>query len=502
MEGSYMTQEQRLKLAQQISKTSINLSSGKGDYATTSYSFFQPKHAQSSTPDTRHIRDIKASHFQLGSGSAYRSQSEFSARYPQHPDSAAAVKKSQKEIQEIRRHSVTLGNHKDSYATTSLVSFQANSAPVDGKQLLEVKQQMTNLRKHNYKFGDDPATLKSVFKQEYDNLRGATIEKAQQTKLKEELGKSHFVVGNSPMYYQSTAVREYGQKTANSNAEYKELKRELAKEHFVLGDSRTLLATTSQTAFTCKEGGRQDLNKEKLNNLRSSHFTLGNEKISYAPISKTSTTKETRSISIPPTNSQSLRKTNFVLGSDEVNWSTTHQNTHYYSNNIPRSIPRDSNADRSSNLILGTEAAPPVSTNQAIYRPTTSTGASKLDPKLNKELRGHHFKLGTDQKFYATTNSFYGAGKGEPSKLDPNLRKELGNSHFVYGNEPVPKISSVQKDYKPVSGGPEPANKHLAKNLRSSHFKLGNDSGMWNTNYKGNFTGVKPVPEKDWPFSK
>ena len=497
-----MTQEQRLKLAQQISKTSINLSSGKGEYVTTSYSFYQPKNASSLTPDTRHIRDIKASHFQLGSGSAYRSQSEFSARYPQHPTSAAAVKKSQKEIQEIRRHSVTLGNHKDSYATTSLVSFQANSAPVDGKQLLEVQQQMTNLRKHNFKFGDDPATLKSVFKQEYDNLRGANIERAQQTKLKEELGKSHFVVGNSPMYYQSTVTREFGQKAGNNNAEYKELKRELAKEHFVLGDSRTLMGTTSQAAFTYKEGGRQDLNKEKLKSLRSSHFTLGNEKISYAPISRTSSTQETRSISNPPTNSQSLRKTNFVLGSDEVNWSTTHQNTHYYSNNIPRSIPRDSNADRGSTLILGTEAAPPVSTTQAVYRPTTSAGPSKLDPKLNKELRGHHFKLGSDQKFYATTNSFYGAGKGEPSKLDPNLRKELGNSHFVYGNEPVPKISSVQKDYKLVSGGPEPANKQLAKNLRSSHFKLGNDQGMWNTNYKGNFTGVKPVPEKDWPFSK
>jgi hypothetical protein len=492
MEGKFLTKDQRVNMATQIRKTHFTLGGGCKSYNTTSHNTL--KH-QDRKPGAQFqvdlSKDLRKTHLVMGSDNSKKA-SEFTVSYPpKNTDgNRADLPKT-----DLKKHYAVLGTTMSGYNTE--VSHHYKPGFVSVQDVESARKIERNLRGHHFQLGTDRPTQRTTFASDFESK---TAEKAKVvTEVKNDLRKSHFVLGKAPKMLKSTSQSNF---TSPSGPAMFEMQRngEIRKEHFVLGTDRPTLASTHNKFFTRKEEGRQDLNVEKMKDLRSSHLVLGKEQACFSTSSLLNKPQTARPELQKDLHGLNIRATHFKLGSDTPKFQTSYLASTALTSPVLQTESSDSQRHLQSNIYFG-QGKVPKTVAQDSYRHPNPKEIEKPDPKLIKELRNHHFKLGKNESEYKTTYSDLGKGKGEPGMFEESRRQDLRTSHFKVGNENKHLLTTNQNDFVKYSESGSKSDGCLSKNLRKTHFSVGADKGQWMTEQRTNFNWIQPVPDREFKIT-
>lgn len=118
--------------------------------------------------------------------------------------------------------------------------------------------------------------------------------------------------------------------------------------------------------------------------------------------------------------------------------------------------------------------------------------AGKKDREAySNDLRGTHFRLGTDPD-NGVTSYVYDYRRFAPAtardKDAPAVSaRELAKKDFKLGSDKIDPVSSYKLDYPPKYAGAAGLNKELLKDLRATHYALGSDPNSFNTIHKQDY---------------
>lgn len=234
--------------------------------------------------------------------------------------------------------------------------------------------------------------------------------------------------------------------------------------------------------------------------IRKTHFTLGGGANTYNTTSSNNF-KNPSSLHKSQSNcnlSTELRKTHLIMGTDykphcsEFKFSYNNKKP-----NLSQSVLIKKDLSKHS-MVLGTTSIH--------YNPTTSssyklvkTNAQHMNSafQIERNLRKHHFDLGTDPttKNSTFTGDYY---EKQAEKVTQNeaLKKDLCESHFSLGRAPKMLKSSFQSQYPAYNI----QNTHLSKaqinTLRKEHFHLGSGSRSFSSS-NTIFSIIKPEGKQD-----
>ena len=491
MEGKFLTKTQRVNMAQQIRKSHFTLGGGCKSYNTTSQNFLKvPESKSASQFQVDLSKDLRKTHLVMGSDRSQKA-SEFTVSYP-----AKHIDKSNADCPktDLKKHSTVLGTTRPGYNTE--VSKNYKPAYVSVHDVESARKIERNLRGHHFELGTDRPTQKTTFAADFDS------KSAERTKevldIKNDLRKSHFILGKAPKMLKTTSQSNFvsPQATHVDNANNSDLRR----EHFVFGTDSQQMTSTHNQFFNSKGPGRQDLNMEKMKDLRSSHFALGKTQASYSTSALMAKPQTARVELHKDLTGLNIRASHFQLGGDSANFQTSYAASTRLTSPVVPSQSNDSLRHLHSNIYFGQDKFPKTCA-QASYNNPNRKDIEKPDPKLIKELRSHHFKLGNEGGEYKTTASGLGQGKGERGVFDEDRRKDLRASHFKVGNGNQHLLTTNMNDFVRYKEGGAKSDERLAKNLRKTHFSVGAEKGQWMTEQRTNFNWIQPVADNEFKIS-
>lgn len=491
-----MPKDTLTQISRDLRKTHFNLGSSGAAYETA----HQHQYRQSGgSPAT--VSRPRDAHLSLGKeGSRLVAETEMNARYT-GKGAENRIVLSQEAKNELRAHHFGMGADRPSYVSHHMDTYGPKQPDLNVS--LDSAARIKYVRKAHFTLGSDQVVPASVAKTDFTPK---TVEKIEEEKFLAEMRKglriSHFLPGNSPQTFLSTARKDFTGALGPSAALNSAQKDNLRREHFVLGTDQADLSTVHQDTYTAKAEGRQALSMEKLKDLRSSHFALGQSEVNYHPVSHAvHKPLEVGSAQATVGNSGALRQSHFALGTDPNSWKSISSTAHQVTG--PATYERSNGAlkARESHFVLGNGPRIGDSSSHQDYVRAVSAQPNHLDPENEKSLRGHHFHLGMDPtQRYQHTNRDYGSQGGPPSGLDEERKKDLRATHFQYGSQQPSfqtshNLSYVQRPGQSVS--PE-----RAKNTRQSHFDLGErKEGGYSTTYKGTYNWIQPRPDRDYKYS-
>lgn len=489
MEGKYLTKDQRVTMAQQIRKTHFILGGGCKSFNTTSQNFLKAPEVPSTSQFQANLsKDLRKTHLLIGNDTSKKA-SEFTVSYP--PKEA---ERPEKPKIDLKKHNAVLGTTGIAYKTETSANYKPGYVSI--QDVKSAKAIERNLRGHHFDLGTDGPTQKSTFGADFVQKPS---ERAQEViDLKNDLRKSHFTLGRGPKMLKSTSQQQFVPYPSTSSLTHRDPN--LRKEHFQLGIESQALSSTHRQFFTVKSQGKQDLNSEKLADLRNSHFVLGKNQANYSTSSLLSKPQTARPELQKDLVGLNIRSTHFQLGSDPANFQTS-----YIGNSktpvVPLTVDKsDSQRHLSSNISFGSGKFPQTSS-QASFKHPNPKDIEKPDPNLVRELRSHHFKLGTAGNQFKTTASEFGKKNGEPGQFDESRRQDLRASHFKIGDKNVHFLSTNKNDFVKYDGSGSVADPNLAKNLRKTHFTVGADKGQWLTEHRTNFNWIQPVADNEFKIT-
>ncbi|CAG9323085.1 unnamed protein product [Blepharisma stoltei] len=496
MQGGYMPGFHRVKIAQQVRKTHFTLGEEGVAYTTAHSANFKPVSAPSPQDEGANNKKLRTSNLNLGAGqNPSNFKSEFTSQYRAH---SLEPKHGLKDSFDMRAHNIILGKQEVSYSTTANVAFDDKCGLSHKQETTGISSNKANLRKHHFNLGDDPNASFSVMKSDYGQKQSESFNAGIRDEIKNNLRSSHFDLGKQSVPFVSSTQSEYKTKAFQPRSVTPGRINELRKEHFQLGNDQGTLVSINNLAFSAKSGGAQPLNQEKLNDLRSSHFVLGVTPISYLTATK-AVHQPQEMIPSKPEKSTSVRQSHFKLGEDTPSYHTNYAINHSHTTRDATTGPeRSQSADRNSNIILGTVNANAYTTSGGTYKGRNGE-AGKLDPNLEKDLRGHHFQLGDNGLNYKTINQDYGEQKGYGTKWDPNRVKDMRSAHWAMGSHPKQFLPVSKADFSAKETSVERAS--MEAQLRRSHFELGEGRGEWNTSNQASYKWVQPVADTSYRFA-
>lgn len=226
--------------------------------------------------------------------------------------------------------------------------------------------------------------------------------------------------------------------------------------------------------------------------IRKTHFTLGGGANFY-----NTTSSKFLKAPVSPQAGQSddnvgkdLRKTHLVMGTDfkprcsEFVYS-------YSPKNAKNTQVEFAKKDLSKhNIVLGTTGIQYNTTTSKTYKPATVNIQHKDSAlKIERNLRKHHFDLGTDPTTKSSTFGHdYSEKPGEKAISNPSLKKDLCDSHFVLGRAPKMMVTTFQREYPTYQVQDNHMSKDKINGLRKEHFSLGTDSANFSSTHKQFFT--------------
>lgn len=472
MEGKYITRDQRGKLVDEIKKTHFKL----GNYSPPPLA--APINQQGMKPNINILSlGMRETHFDLGKDKPIMKSESNSRFVPHNKFSASSTCKS-----------ITTDHTKTHYVLGTYTGDQQVKSPLNTIVKPEAKYTVTSSSAHHFKYGTDQNTPKSIASQDFIAKQVPMQDKEEVKKLKSELQKSHFGLGNEKDVYESTAKASY----IGSTIKLERKNNDLLSSHFKLGTDKLKYESSAKNKEKIAQGGRQEFNESHLKDLRKSHFNLGNEKVGYKLTSQDIIGGEVKTYDSNP--DLILRKTNFKLGTNQKTWKTSYEQTHF---NVPLSVTQavsDTIADKVSHFNLGTQTPTPyMSVHRNDFRHFRPNRVD--DTKQAQFVREHHYKLGNFKDEHKTQNEKYGQVKSE--KKDENkIVQDLRVSHFCLGNDKREIVTVSQESFKGIKGSVS------CQNIKNSNnADVRKSKGNWITEQKSRFGWVKPVADNCFKFS-
>lgn len=482
MEGSYLPGKQRAKLALQGRKSHFILGKSENPFSTTQNSFFKTFVPSISPQNYSGFRT--ASHFTLGNDNAYRN-SEFCNNYRVH---SIEPRKPKPKVIDLTPSSVVMGKQNMTFLPTSGAFKVPNP-----NQAQSYSNSPSKNRKHNFELGTDSPTKASVMHSEFSPVRAQPTERIDRGLL-----DSHIIMGGHPSMYKSVAVNEYSKKVGSPGKLPVQKVNDLKKEHFILGNDDPALVSNQNTSYKPIISSKQGLTNEQLQNLKSSHFSFKAESPDYVSSSK-------MTMKYSPTemrNQEIYLKQNHVnFGNDKDNHVSNYTKNHVLNYNPARSRSvndptRTKNDEMASDVIFGV-TTPNMTLTSNSFNAQEGGSPGKLDPRVEKHLRSHHYTLGNSTNIYEQSHKNWGVGNPDPSRPPQGLKEGMVATHWVTGYHQENLNTSTKREYKSQVA----EKREIEKYLKKHNHNLGNSSNSWRSSYNGTFQWIQPVPDNSSKFS-
>lgn len=499
MQGSYMTKEQRIILADQVRKSHFTLGKYSAEYTTTSSCAYLPNKPTVQNNSLLMREQMLKSHFKMGTDTkAIKTQSETLSRYKQHEIPTQSLFDN-KLKQELISHHFKLGRDSPQFTSTSNEAYSPIASTQDSTK--QITQRNMNLDKNNFKLGTDHLDLKTIAKSQFTHKQAGNEQHLIAEQIKIDRRKCHFKMGNHESKYETTAKEDFTPKNISSSIASTEHKNYIQNSHFVLGTQSSPKISLSHLAYKNNGQAKELFNKELLNDVRTAHFTLGNSPIDYKSASHANYTRAASSPnSTPLKSSTSFRKTNFVIGNISPSWKSSYSSSHRNQEISLVKSNRDRSVDCSSNLKLGNARIEYRSVSSESFQKTKPI-PNQLDSKQINKLRNHNFVLGISEPKFETTYSITSKAKQMAEVPTKILTTDKTKVSLVLGSDQLSYGSANKLDYQGSSSSPSQLNPALLKDHRSTHFQLGIGKKDFSTIYTANYGWVKPVPLESVKFS-
>jgi hypothetical protein len=394
---------------------------------------------------------------------------------------------------DFKSHSSVLGTMNSSFTSTSSKVFHASS--LSQPKTNNSKSLEKNLRKHHFSFGDEKFQNITTFTESFHEK---APEKADQLhELKNDIRDSHFSFGQYPRVVVSTSSQQF--RPVRPSSSCGAFNRQSKQNSLIFSQGQEKLISTFTSSFEGKPAEFQATSCEKVIDLKTSHFKLGHHPSTYSKSSTQLKPQSANQISRKGNISIDILASHFEVGKNSHPFVTSYEKDNFY---IPhKGLNNDSKIDPLRHLesqIKSKLTQTPQSVSQGTFKRPDPKEISKTDPQLIKDLKSHHFDLGSENVSMKTSSSLLSGAKGQPAKFEENLLKQVVSSHFVLGNQVDKSFLSLhQKDFQRKKTVIE-NNSQMMKDLRSSHFKVGDDRGEWRTEQKSKFNWIRPVPDNEF----
>jgi hypothetical protein len=481
--GGFISKAQRDKVSMSIKQTHFKLGDCQMDYsstAKTNYAPYENKDLQTLTASP-HGQDA---HFTLGQDKAsMKTQSESASRY--RHISAGGDSNAAKEaiLKDLRGHHFQFGSEAAKYETTMKESF------VDKRKSATPQRIDGSLRRHHFDLGNAKPTYQSTSRYEFVPRK---VEDKPNTDHMDYYKQTHIKVGCENAEYTTTSRMEF---TSKSNTIDKNPDMPQKAVSIYLGaDKAAMLSTTKETYVNLKHERNLEYVSQQAKNVRSSHFILGREEDQFTSVSRVNYDQKAIDHNVLPEERRKyLKGVHFRLGGDPTAWQTCYNSSH---NDTSASIMNESKnlADNKSvNFSLGSSKPEYSTTVSQDFRSFESVKPEDLRCKIPDEAKKVNFNLGTLRNKYASSYRDYGKPATE---APPQPFTDGKQTHVTIGSQKAEYKSTFQQDFQG-----KPAEKLNTDYRNEVSLRLGNAKSSWNTSYKQNFTGVKPVPTDAYSFS-
>ena len=198
--------------------------------------------------------------------------------------------------------------------------------------------------------------------------------------------------------------------------------------------------------------------------------------------------------------SREVRNTHFQLGGKDSYFDTAHkQQFRPSTGESPRAPVNPANHSREVHFQLGADRGSMNTKTEAASRFVSHPGDGRnaLSEEAKKDLRTHHFGLGSAQPNYVTHSKEVFAPKTaalntsfDSAVKDRNVRK----AHIQLGSDAPETKSVAQTDYTAKTVEKIEEEKYLAemrKDLRLSHFQIGSTPATFESTAMRDYTGAK-----------
>ena len=345
------------------------------------------------------------------------------------------------------------------------------------------KKNALELRRTHYSLGTGPGTYLSQYRHDYpgypfDNLSplGDSV----------TARKSTFKFGDYICPYTTTTGDQIkGAGTGTPSKLDASVKNDLRKSHFNLGSNNPDLISEYREEYYKKPF---DPSSPLKSDLRTSSYVFGSDFPDYLTEHKDRYTAPKLPIINPyKVNTAMLQKNNYNFGNDKSPWIST-QNHDYTPK--PLSEPYKDKNNKLDSLKFGDDGP----TGNTIYRTTyvpKPINPPKLSMETLKDLRSSHFGLGSGDN---DMNTVYSLDYTKPElekneEMDPlRLRK----SHWNIG-EKYPTYDNYDTTYRVVHT-PKKRIINEINPIKNKSSILKSGPGLWESEFKGNYTPIEGDP--------
>ena len=351
------------------------------------------------------------------------------------------------------------------------------------------------LRYSHFKLGDDINKYRTSSMDQSEGIENHKLDtgKLDQT-AKNELRKSHFVLGNFEPNYNTTFRREFYNKSGSlpkNKTDFFNIERKLRSQNFQFGTDKPdyLSETAAKYILPPKSNENSRPNKISTSMLQQSHYVFGNMNV---PWNTTHRREFTPKKADNERQVKDLTRTNFILGEDKPTTKSVNEETFIRHPIQPNQMDRKLLNDlRSHHFEFGKDDVPNqhVTQNQLTYQNPNLKDTKHFKPLLdNQLLRQTHWTMGSKSQelsdMYKSTYNRAHTPKKTDSKYikNPNILK---SSFSINGNGPMVYQTDYRANYIPLSNDTNPREKkqidELIKNIKNSHFNLGDMKNDYNT---------------------
>jgi len=352
------------------------------------------------------------------------------------------------------------------------------------------------LRQTHFKLGDDINKYQTSSMEQSDGIENHKMDtgKLDQT-VKNELRKSHFVLGNFEPNYNTTFRREYYDKSgslAKNKVDFFNIERKLRTQNFQFGTDKPDYLSETQAKYIIPPRDTENNKQNKVSTaiLQQSHYVFGNSNV---PWNTTHRREFTPKKADNQRQVKDLTRTNFVLGDDRPTIKSVNEDTFIKHPIQPNLMDKKLLNDlRSHHFEFGKDEVPNqhVTQNQLTYQnPNIYKDKGQYKPMLdNQLLRQTHWSMGDkSQELPDMYNSTYNRAH-TPKKTEKKLVKNANtfkSSFNINGNGPMVYQTDYRANYIPLSNKINPKEKKVIddviKTIKNSHFNLGDMKNDYNT---------------------
>jgi hypothetical protein len=211
----------------------------------------------------------------------------------------------------------------------------------------EVKLNSETSRKTNFKLGDHKNLYLTTTNEQNKLIEGGrVISASKESNAKNDLRKSHFILGNYEPNFKTISQTEYYNKSRLQNSapsEGKSIEKQLREHNYILGNHKPDYKSETHSKYLIPSKTGRSQQTISTHDLQKSHHVFGNFENPWTTTSQTSYfSKDVENKKY----SKDLTKTNFVLGEDRPDFKSISQSVY-----VPLGLVKnDGTQERSNDL--------------------------------------------------------------------------------------------------------------------------------------------------------